>query len=125
MGDLLHSKEDIDTDLSNGDAKPNPTKQKKIDAGNTPKLKNNSPEVVNPNEKPLANAADVDIPKLKNKNPQYLFKNSWKYVEPAALNFQNTTDNPDATVNAKPRTPDLLRAPVRSQKGSQSRRTSW
>ena len=125
FNDWTSSKEDIDPDLSNGDAKPNPTKQKKIDAGNTPKLKNNSPEVVNPNEKPLANAADVDIPKLKNKIHNILFKNSWKYVEPAALRFQNTTENPDATDKAKPRPPDLPRAPVRSQKGSQSRRTSW
>ena len=76
FNDLLHSKEDIDTDLSNGDANPNPTKQKKIDAGNTPKLKNNSPEVINPNEKPLANAADVNIPKLKNKIHNILFKTS-------------------------------------------------
>ena len=71
--DLLHSKEDIDTDLSNGDANPNPTKQKKIDAGNTPKLKNNSPEVINLNENPLANAADVYTPKLKNKIHNILF----------------------------------------------------
>ena len=123
--DWLHSKEDNDNNLANGNAKPNPIKQKKIDAGNTPKPKNNSPEVVIPNEKPIANAADVDNPKLKNKNPQYLFKDNWNYVEPAALRFRNTTENPDATNKDNPHPPGLPRAPVRSKKGSQSRRTSW
>ena len=73
FNDLLHSKEDIDTDLSNGDANPNPTKQKKIDAGNTPKLKNNSPEFINLNENPLVNAADGNTSKLKNKIHNNLF----------------------------------------------------
>ena len=123
--DWLLSKEEFDPNLANGDTNTDPTKQQRIEAENTLKPKDNSPKVINPNEKPLANAADFNIPKLNNKKSTIFINNSWKYVEPAALSFLDTTDNPDATDKANPRPPDLPRAPVRSQKGSQSRRTSW